>query len=730
MNLQYTLTQSSQRLCGLGEGEEICYCVPLDIDISGDYQNDAYTVITNRRILTLEKGALSHDIPLEECEYAISRPQVSCGWFIVVRDGEEELIARFSAKHFVRYSYLSQGVQLLKENSNKRVVSREYETTCPVCGRALPRTKNCPRCAGRRVGIVPFFQETCRENRSMIAAIVGLMILSSFLTLISPAVQKVLVDDVLSVSHPSAAMVAGCLALMLLLGIGGVALNVLKNYQCSRLGSKISSAQRRKLFDKLQLLSLSFVEERSPGELMNRVSRDTMRIQVFMKDTFSNAFSIVVLFPCVSVYMFILNVKMAALAVLFVPIAVWLSYGFRNTLKHRYRREGRKSDEVNSNLHDVISGMEVVKSYGQEQKAADYFAQTTDELARIQRSNETFYAVFYPCLTFLLGMGTFLVTYIGGRSVLSGGMTRGELLQFISYASLLYSYVSWISNLPRKLMDLITCVERIGDIMEEEPAIADRETSGDFDISGQIRFKDVSFGYKSYQPVLKDVALMIRPGEMIGLVGASGTGKSTIINLIMHLYEADDGCLMIDGRDIRDIKLRKFHSQIGVVLQENFLFAGSILNNITFARPDASYEEVIRAAKIANAHDFISRLPDGYETYVGERGLNLSGGERQRIAIARAVLNDPKLLILDEATASLDTESEYLIQQALHRLTEGRTTIAIAHRLSTLKDANRLVVLDGQKIAETGTHDELLKSKGIYYRLVTAQQMMMNGGKK
>lgn len=278
--------------------------------------------------------------------------------------------------------------------------------------------------------------------------------------------------------------------------------------------------------------------------------------------------------------------------------------------------------------------------------------------------------------------------------------------------------------MPRSLINLISGIERINDVLAQEPFIEDVEHPVDLDVQGEIEFKHATFGYKSYQPVLEDLNLTIRKGEMIGIVGASGTGKSTLINLIMRLYEVDDGNLLVDGYDIKEIRSDKFHSQIGVVLQETFLFSGTILNNIRFSRPDATYEEVIRAAKMANAHEFISKTPDGYNTYVGEKGYNLSGGERQRIAIARAILNEPNLLILDEATASLDTESEYMIQKALERLTDGRTTFAIAHRLSTLKNADRLIVIDGHQVAEVGSHEELIRKRGIYYRLVKAQMEM------
>ena len=300
-------------------------------------------------------------------------------------------------------------------------------------------------------------------------------------------------------------------------------------------------------------------------------------------------------------------------------------------------------------------------------------------------------------------------------------MSAGTLTQFIAYAAILYGPLDRLLNLPRNLAEMFNSLERIFDIWEEEPSIKNADKAIKHDIEGNIKFDNVTFGYQSYDPVLKNINLDVKKGEMIGLVGASGVGKSTIINLIMHLYDVNSGTLSIDGIDIKDIDIEYLHSQIGVVLQETFLFSGTIIDNIRYAKPDATYEEVIAAAKTANAHDFICRTPNGYETYIGQMGYTLSGGERQRLAIARAVLTKPKLLILDEATSNLDTESEYLIQKAIERLRSDCTTFAIAHRLSTLKNADRIVVIDNHSIAEIGTHEELVDKHGIYYNLVTAQ---------
>jgi ATP-binding cassette subfamily B protein len=325
---------------------------------------------------------------------------------------------------------------------------------------------------------------------------------------------------------------------------------------------------------------------------------------------------------------------------------------------------------------------------------------------------------------FLISIGTFFVTYMGGTLILQDRMTVGELVQFSTYAGIIYGPIAWITHFPRALTHAVTAAERIMNVLDEIPTVKLSEDYFVENAEGRISIKNVTFGYKSYEPVLKNINIEVQPGEMIGLVGHSGSGKSTLINLIMRLYDPDDGSISLDGKDLRFIEHETLRKHIGVVLQETFLFSGTILQNIRYSKPSATLEEIIEAAKVANAHNFIIKFPDGYDTYVGERGQRLSVGEKQRIAIARAILNDPKILILDEATASVDTETEASIQEALGRLIKSRTTFAIAHRLSTLKNATRLMVIDRGKVIELGSHDELMKLKGKYYSLVMTQNEM------
>ncbi len=742
MKLLYTLTPQQMSALACQADEKLWYCVPVDLwyDYQTKTAKEAYTsqiwlAVTNRRFLALDEDKVVASYDLADCKKIKCEHQVHSGIInVITQDGTQHCAARFSMRHIIRVSYIARGAQeiitALEEGKvpgeEERVYSMEYEKYCEKCGRALPGTRKCPYCEGK-ADVLKKFLMLCGDYIGKLLLISLLMMLVAAINLLSPMVQRDFIDNALSTGTGTWTDLWLFVGVTFFLLIARIVLEVIRYWNCVKLGASLSMTLRKKLYFKIQSLSLSFINNRKPGELMNRVSRDTRQIRQFMEEVFGDMFSTLLTMVVSLVVMFLISWQMTLLSLAFIAVVFVLSKSFHHYIHTIFHKQWLKSDELHSRLQDIISGIRVVKSFGKEERESQRFMEKTREFATINRKNETFWAIFFPILTFLMGCGSYIAVLFGGMDVLNGKMTIGVLVQYITYCGYLFGPLSWMTHLPRSLMMMLTSLNRIYDVLDEQPRLVDKEDSKEFPIQGAFTFERVSFGYHTYEPVLENINFDVKPGEMIGLVGASGAGKSTLINLIMRLYDVDQGRITIDGVDIRDIKMESLHSQIGVVLQETFLFSGTILQNIRFAKQDASLAEVIQAAKAANAHDFICKTPDGYNTYVGEHGYNLSGGERQRISIARAILNNPRLLILDEATSSLDTESEFLIQQALDRLIKGRTTFAIAHRLSTLRNADRLIVIDKHGIAEMGTHNELLEKKGIYYNLVTAQLKMAQG---
>lgn len=744
MKLLYTLKESQQQALALQGGETIWYCVPVDLVFDNgihsartSYTDQTWIVVTQERLVTLRGDEKTSEHLLADCEKIKCEHQVGCGIVTVFpKEGLPECVARFSMRHIIRVAYAVRGaqtlVQAIQEEQNpkmvSRVESREYEKYCEKCGRALPGTSKCMYCDGKSE-ILKKFMALCGDFVGRLVAISLLLVLLAVINMFNPMVQRYFIDNALANGQGTVMDLWLFIGLTFVLTVGGMVCWIYRYWLCTKLGASLSMSLRAKLYYKIQVLSLSFINNRKPGELMNRVSRDTKQIRVFMEDVFGDMFSTLVTMVVSLVMMLIISWKMTILSLFFVVAVLAIIRMFWHHIHTIFHKQWLRADDLSSNLQDILSGMRIVKSFGKEERESARFTEKTEAFAAIQKKNETFWAVFFPIMTFLLGVGTYIAIYFGGVQVLDGSMSVGELVQFVTYSGYLFGPLSWMTHLPREVMQMLTSLNRIYDVLDEEPMLADKAESKAFPIKGAFTFEDVSFGYQTYEPVLEHISFEVKPGEMIGLVGASGTGKSTLINLIMRLYDVDQGRITLDGCDLRDVQMESLHSQIGVVLQETFLFSGTILANIRFAKQDATLEEVIMAARAANAHDFICKTPDGYNTYVGEHGYNLSGGERQRIAIARAILNNPRILILDEATSALDTESEFLIQQALNRLVKGRTTFAIAHRLSTLRDADRLVVIDKHGVAEIGTHNELLEKQGIYYGLVNAQLRMSSGEK-
>jgi len=494
------------------------------------------------------------------------------------------------------------------------------------------------------------------------------------------------------------------------------------------------------------------------GAIASRVTQDTDRVWGFLVDGLPFAVSNGLLIAGIVVFLFLTNATLALCVLAPLPVVVVISAIWWKPISQMFFKVGQKWACFHMHLNESLSGIRVVKAFAQEDCENDKFLRRNRELREAGVGADSKWYTVFGAMTFFTSLGAVINWAVGGLMVYRGQLTLGDFVKVASYLTLVYGPLQWFGQLNNWFSRAMAGAERIFEVMDTQkeplgtndedrstdpaPRIAARATShgegpaethrlgtlgsqtsaaGHQPIRGEVEFTGVRFGYDKSNPVLKGLTLRACPGEMIGLVGKSGAGKSTTINLICRFYEPDAGMIRIDGRDYREIPLREMRRQIGVVLQEPFLFNGTIAENIAYGRPGASFEEIVEAARAANAHHFILAKPDGYDTLVGERGSRLSGGERQRVSIARAILHDPRILILDEATSSVDAEAESQIQEALARLIAGRTTFAIAHRLATLRNATRLVVLDNGEIVEMGTHAELMAAQGEFYKLVQTQ---------
>ena len=426
--------------------------------------------------------------------------------------------------------------------------------------------------------------------------------------------------------------------------------------------------------------------------------------------------------------MLVMDYKLTLIVLIPLPFIYFIKVFTQHVIWPRYDKRWKQLSKTNNVLHDILSGIKVVKSYSKEEKEIRHFKDENKKLREYDYQAEKSWLMIMPIVMFLVGSGEILIIYILGNRVIDNPSNLGSLMKWMSYTGMLYSAVSSLTNYAGMFFDFKIRFEGISEILDEEIKY-DKGQKMPF-IEGNVEFKNVRFGYLSHTPVLKNISFSVQKGQMIGIVGYSGSGKTTLINLLMKLYSPDSGQILIDGIPLEELDAFEYRRQLGVVIQETFLFSGTILDNIRYGKADATFEEIIEVAKIAKAHDFIVKKPFGYDTKLGNKGSGLSGGEKQRIAIARAILNHPKIFILDEATSSLDTITEKDIQDALNEITKGKTTFVIAHRLSTLKNANRLIVLNKGEMVEFGTHQELMNKKGYYYELVNAQKLTYQANQK
>ncbi len=504
--------------------------------------------------------------------------------------------------------------------------------------------------------------------------------------------------------------------------VGASTATWLQTYFMAAVAQRTVRDIRNDLFAKLQTLSLRFFDQRSHGELMSRLTNDVENISTVLTESVTQFFSAILMLFSVSGIMLWLNWRLALVSLVTIPLMAALTTYVARRTRRGYRQQQRALGELNGFIEETISGVRVVKAYGQEAAAIEAFESANLELRRASTTAQTFTQVLGPLSNMVNNIGYAIVAGAGGWMAVQGLATVGVIASFVDYARRLSRPLNEIANLYNSIQSAIAGAERALELLDEVPELTDAEAAPALRaIVGDVVFDDVSFGYEAGVPVLRNVSLRARPGQTIALVGPTGAGKTTIVNLLTRFYDIDDGRVTIDGQDIRTVRKDSLRCQLGIVLQDTFLFSGTVLDNIRYGRLDATDEEVEAAASLANADFFIRRLPQGYQTVVAERGSNLSQGQRQLLAIARTILADPRILVLDEATSSVDTRTEAHIQGALLQLMKGRTSFVIAHRLSTIREADEILVIDEGRIIERGPHSRLLAQKGFYHRLYMSQ---------
>ena len=564
--------------------------------------------------------------------------------------------------------------------------------------------------------------------KGKVAIVILLMIFVTACGLINPYLLKMALDDFVPNSNIGGLVIIA-LGLMVVNLISLFAARI-RIIMMSQVTNSILITIRHDLYSHIQKLSFSFFDNRPVGKVLARVMGDVNALKSLFATSITSFIPQLLSLVFVTIIMFSLNFNLAVAAMIILPVLGLGLFSIEAKSRSRWLSYRQKRSNVNAYTHEDFSGIKVVQGFAEEKKSESRFHNMVSEMMDSFNSAVKLNDLFWPLVELSWGFGTILVYWLGAKLIVSSDISIGTLVAFSMYITMFWRPIMNISDFYNTLITNFAAAERIFEIMSVEPDIVSSDGASEMPkIKGTVEFKEVSFAYDDDDvTVLKNVSFKVNPGDSIALVGATGAGKTTIINLLSRFYDVTDGSVLIDGIDVRSVTLESLRGQMGIMLQDTFLFSDTIKENIRYGRLDATDDEVIAAAKAVNAHDFIMKLEDGYETEVNERGSRLSVGQRQLISFARALLANPRILILDEATSNIDTYTEMLVQNGINKLLKGRTSFVIAHRLSTIRDCDKIMVIDDGRIVEAGTHDELLKLKGYYYNLYMAQYRFLKEG--
>jgi ATP-binding cassette subfamily B protein len=710
------------------DNEEILAQLAINLDDSLNF-SPSLLIVTNQRLLCLD-GQHIRDYPYHEGLTLQSHDHGGVGRIELFDEGNR-MACWFYTLAVQPTRFIKQFQQQLISFITGNAVPQEAPEFCPDCLTPLTADQTeCPHCSSTlnappRAWTLLRLWRFAKPYQWQLLAGFLLMLASTAATLVPPYLTMPLMDKVL-IPYQNGTPIDFVIVTWLLAGLLGSALLAwglgwAKTYILALVSERIGADLRTITYEHLLRLSLEYFGGKRTGDLMSRIGSESDRICVFLSLHLLDFATDVLMIVMTSVILFSINPWLALVTLLPLPFIAWMIHHVRDRLRTGFEKIDRVWSQVSNVLADTIPGIRVVKAFAQERREAERFQTANQHNLQVNDRINKIWSLFTPSVSLLTEIGLLVVWAFGIWQVSRNEITVGVLTAFLAYISRFYARLDSMSRIVSVTQKAAAGAKRIFDILDHVSSVPEPANPVHLGkIEGRIELKDAGFRYGN-RAVIKDLSLAIEPGEMIGLVGHSGSGKSTLVNLMCRFYDVTEGSISIDGVNIRSLPVSEYRRHIGLVLQDPFLFFGSIAENIAYGKPDATRAEIIAAARAAHAHEFILRLPHGYDSLVGERGHGLSGGERQRISIARALLIDPRILILDEATASVDTETEKEIQKALDNLVHGRTTIAIAHRLSTLHKANRLVVLDKGEIVEIGNHDELMAKQGAYYRLYQAQ---------